>query len=63
MTILGVSGCVLLIAMSLNWFGSLYLWRKISREGRHNDDIHEMDGLGGGGRKNRSSVEDPSDDL
>jgi len=64
MTMLGVSGSVLLIAMALNWFGSLYLWRKLSIQRRDEMDGAEMDGLGGGGRKRASqNVADPSDDL
>jgi|SaaInl85LU_5_DNA_1037374.scaffolds.fasta_scaffold40599_1 hypothetical protein len=64
MTMLGVSGSVLLIAMALNWFGSLYLWRKLSLQRRDEMDGAEMDGLGGGGRKRASqNVADPSDDL
>ena len=45
MTILGVSGAVLLITMSLNWFGSLYMWRKITRERREDQEMGVVDSL------------------
>mmetsp|Transcript_13426 Transcript_13426/g.26505 ORF Transcript_13426/g.26505 Transcript_13426/m.26505 type:complete len:409 (+) Transcript_13426:199-1425(+) len=69
MTILGVSGAVLVISLCLNWFGSLYLWRKIRLEQRQDMEMGVVDTLQGGpsdGGRNRAkhySIADPSDDL
>mmetsp|Transcript_26380 Transcript_26380/g.61140 ORF Transcript_26380/g.61140 Transcript_26380/m.61140 type:complete len:408 (-) Transcript_26380:322-1545(-) len=66
MTLLGVSGAVLLIALSLNWFGSLYLWRKIRLQQREDMEMGVVDTLQGGERSGRAknySIADPSDDL
>ena len=66
MTILGVSGAVLLIALTLNWFGSLYLWRKIRIEQKQDMEMGVVDSLQGGGPSGRAknyTIADPSDDL
>mmetsp|Transcript_36975 Transcript_36975/g.92875 ORF Transcript_36975/g.92875 Transcript_36975/m.92875 type:complete len:150 (+) Transcript_36975:1686-2135(+) len=66
MTILGVSGAVLLISLFLNWFGSLYLWRKLRLEQREDTEMGVVDSLQGGERTSRAknySIADPSDDL